>query len=219
MSDLKIVLLGSSGAGKTCLVQRLVTGTFNAKEPSTMGASFLQKSYISRTGETFEFAIWDTAGQERFDSLSTFYTRDAGCAIIVYDITSNSSFSDLDRMFPKLESASQDCFVILVGSKVDMVKDDEKKRKVSFENGLQIAKKYQATFFESSSKTGENIDEIWEKIGEQFLKTTTKKKKKETNKGNKTEENNIIKIDQPSDNEKEKKKKKKKRKEDGGGCC
>ncbi|KAJ3436580.1 ras family-domain-containing protein [Anaeramoeba flamelloides] len=219
MSDLKIVLLGSSGAGKTCLVQRLVTGKFNQKEQSTMGASFLQKSYKSRTGETFEFAIWDTAGQERFDSLSTFYTRDAGCAIIVYDMTSNNSFRDLDRMFPKLESASQGCFVILVGSKVDIVKEDQKKRKVSFENGLQIAKKYQATFFESSSKTGENTDEIWEKIGEQFVKAKTKKKKKEINKENEPQDNNIIKIDQPSDNETEKKKEKKKRKEDGGGCC
>ncbi|KAJ3448660.1 ras family-domain-containing protein [Anaeramoeba flamelloides] len=211
MSDLKIVLLGSSGAGKTCLIQKLVTGTFNQKESSTMGASFQQKSYKSRTGETFEFSIWDTAGQERFDSLSTFYTRDAGCAIVVYDLTSKASFDDLNRMFSKLECASPDCFIVLVGSKLDLILGDEKKRKVSSESGIQIAKKHQASFFESSSKTGEMMEEIWEKIGENFLKTKAKRDKKKIGlqefDSDDNTQSHIIRIEQPENEEFEKKKK------------
>ncbi|KAJ3438667.1 ras family-domain-containing protein [Anaeramoeba flamelloides] len=209
MSDLKIVLLGSSGAGKTCIVQRLINGTFDDKEPTTLGASFLQKKYTSKTGTQFTFAIWDTAGQEKFESLSTFYTRDAGAAIIVYDITSKSTFSSLKRMYNKLNYASEDCFSILVGSKYDLVEKDPDSRKVSVERGLKFAKENRSYFFECSSKTGHNLDEVWEKIGELFIKLLANRSKLA-----KSNSKTKIKIDQPESEDEQSKEETK-----DGGCC
>ncbi|KAJ6232871.1 ras-related protein rab-37 [Anaeramoeba flamelloides] len=196
MSDLKIVLLGITGAGKTCLVKRIVDGTFDDKEPTTLGASFIQKKYTCKTGTQYSFAIWDTAGQEKFESLSTFYTRDAGAAIIVYDITSKSSFDSLKRMYKKLDFASEDCFSILVGSKYDLVENDPNSRKVSVESGEKFAKENNSSFFECSSKTGFKVDDIWEEIGQLFIKLLANR-----NKVAKSNSKPKIKIDQPETDE------------------
>ncbi|KAJ6242893.1 ras family-domain-containing protein [Anaeramoeba flamelloides] len=225
MSQLKIVLLGESGVGKTCLVQKLVYDRFNSQEPSTMGASFLKKKYKNSKGKYYDLAIWDTAGQERFDSLATFYTRDAGCAIIVYDISARVSFEDLDRFVKKLEYADKKCFIVLIGSKLDIIKADPKKRKVSTEEGKQYATNINAIFFESSSKTGENIEEIWNAIGSKYETIQTEKQflrqklNEERNKKwlreqqtLKNSEENNMKIDIN-------KKKKKKNNNSDGGCC
>ncbi|KAJ3445143.1 ras family-domain-containing protein [Anaeramoeba flamelloides] len=185
MADQKIVLLGDSGVGKTCFVHKLVYDRFNSQEPSTMGASFLKKTYEAKGNKIYEFAIWDTAGQERFDSLATFYTRDAGCGIIVFDITSRASFEDLDRLYKKLEYADKRCYSILVGSKLDLVLEEPNLRAITKEEAQQYADKKNSTFFECSSKTGNNIPELWEEIGKQYVRIKQEKKKNKRNKLNK----------------------------------
>ncbi|KAJ3437185.1 ras family-domain-containing protein [Anaeramoeba flamelloides] len=177
MAHLKIVLLGRSGVGKTCLVNKLVYGSFNERETTTIGCGFLKKEYISQEGSHFEFAIWDTAGQERFDSLSTFYTRDAGCALILYDQTSVDSFEEINKFYTKLEFADPDCFSFLVGTKSDLIKKTSD-RKVTKEEAMEAAKKHGSFWLELSSKTGDGVGDLWEQIGDYFLKLLEAKKKK-----------------------------------------
>eukprot|EP00117_Sycon_ciliatum_P016546 scpid50791/ scgid3516/ Ras-related protein Rab-22A; Rab-14 len=84
--EVKLCLLGDTGVGKTCLVLRFVTNTFNENSECTVGASFMTKSMVV-DNKTIKFHIWDTAGQERYRGLAPMYYRGAAAAILVYDIT------------------------------------------------------------------------------------------------------------------------------------
>lgn len=102
--EAKIVVLGSQGVGKTSLLHRFV---FNvaSQHPSTIGASFLTKRVVDvDSGSTVRLQIWDTAGQERFRSISKLYYRGANAALLCYDITSASSFTEMGRWLLELHS-------------------------------------------------------------------------------------------------------------------
>uniref|UniRef100_A0A452YAZ4 Ras-related protein RABF1 n=1 Tax=Aegilops tauschii subsp. strangulata TaxID=200361 RepID=A0A452YAZ4_AEGTS len=89
----KLVLLGDSGVGKSCIVLRFVRGQFDPTSKVTIGASFLSQTLALEDSTTVKFEIWDTAGQERYAALAPLYYRGAGAAIVVYDITSAESFN------------------------------------------------------------------------------------------------------------------------------
>ncbi|XP_065176192.1 ras-related protein Rab-22A-like isoform X2 [Sycon ciliatum] len=89
--EVKLCLLGDTGVGKTCLVLRFVTNTFNENSECTVGASFMTKSMVV-DNKTIKFHIWDTAGQERYRGLAPMYYRGAAAAILVYDITNKVPF-------------------------------------------------------------------------------------------------------------------------------
>ncbi|KAJ3435978.1 rab gtpase [Anaeramoeba flamelloides] len=167
--DLKIILLGESKVGKTTLMIRIIKNEFDNPK-TTIGASYMEKTYEGLDGKNYLFNIWDTAGQEKFDSLSTFYTRDAGCALILYDITDRKSFLELERFFKKLEFADEKVFAILIGTKYDLVAENEELREVSIQEGSEKAKLMNSDFFEISSKTTYNIDKLFERIGSKYLR-------------------------------------------------
>ncbi|KAJ5072705.1 ras family-domain-containing protein [Anaeramoeba ignava] len=177
VADLKIVILGSSLVGKTTLITRIVEGQFVDPE-TTIGASTLLKKYQGMYDSEYTFAIWDTAGQERFDSLAPAYCRGAGCALIVYSLIDRNSFSRLDHYIKMLENANVDRFVILVGTKLDLVQENSKLRKVSLEEGEKKAHQLKAQFFEVSSKTGENVNSIWTTIGKFYERSLIDRGKK-----------------------------------------
>ena len=111
-------------------------------------------------GKKVKLQIWDTAGQHRFQNIIASYYKGSKGIIIFYDITYRESFKDLkswlyeiEKNVPKTESPS----IFLVGNKNDL----EKERKITTEEGEQFAKKYGLTFFESSAKTGKNVDLIF----------------------------------------------------------
>jgi len=121
--DLKLVLLGQPGVGKTCLVYRYLYNTFG-ETISTIGASFAMKK-IESNGRPCNLGIWDTAGQERFDSLSSFYCRGARAAIICFDLTDRASFECLQSKWVKkvLDEAEPGCHICIVGTKLDLVQE------------------------------------------------------------------------------------------------
>jgi len=84
--EVKVVLLGDTGVGKSSLVLRFVTNNFKPYSESTIGASFMSKMIMVQ-GKPIKYQIWDTAGQEKYHSLAPMYYRGAAAAIIVYDIT------------------------------------------------------------------------------------------------------------------------------------
>ncbi|KAI9494819.1 ras family-domain-containing protein [Zychaea mexicana] len=93
--EAKVVVLGATGVGKTSVVIRYVQKTFSASSTSTIGASFMTKK-LTVDDCHVRLQIWDTAGQERFRAMAPMYYRGAQAAILVYDITSEESFSDMN---------------------------------------------------------------------------------------------------------------------------
>jgi len=166
--DLKLVLLGQPGVGKTCLVYRYLYNTFG-ETISTIGASFAMKK-VEVAGRPCNLGIWDTAGQERFDSLSSFYCRGARAAIICFDLTDRSSFECLQNKWIKkvTEEAEQGCHICLVGTKFDLIQSQPGLRAVRQEEVFALASKYSAHVFETSAKVGTGVGEIFERIVEQF---------------------------------------------------
>ena len=93
----KVVLLGESGVGKTCIIARFINNTFEENLISTTGASYAGKTMVfdEYEGKSIKFEIWDTAGQEKYRSLTKIFYKDAGVAILVYDITRKESFDEI----------------------------------------------------------------------------------------------------------------------------
>ena len=95
----KVVLLGESGVGKTCIIARFINNTFEENLISTTGASYAGKTmtFDEYEGKSIKFEIWDTAGQEKYRSLTKISYKDAGAAILVYDITRKESFEEIQK--------------------------------------------------------------------------------------------------------------------------
>ncbi|XP_054707198.1 ras-related protein Rab-22A-like isoform X2 [Uloborus diversus] len=118
--EVKLCVLGDSGVGKSSIVQRFVHNTFNPSVESTIGASFMTKCLLVDDC-TFKFNIWDTAGQERYRSLAPMYYRNAGAAIIVYDVTSHSTFQSVKGWIRELQlHGSSDVVMAIAGNKADL---------------------------------------------------------------------------------------------------
>lgn len=162
--DLKLVLLGQPGVGKTCLVYRYLYNTFG-ETISTIGASFAMKK-VEANGRTCNLGIWDTAGQERFDSLSSFYCRGARAAIICFDLTDRSSFECIQTKWIKkvADEAENGCHICLVGTKADLVQMQIATRAVRKEEVDALAAKHHADVFETSAKAGQGVGDIFQCI-------------------------------------------------------
>ncbi|KAK9234550.1 P-loop containing nucleoside triphosphate hydrolase protein [Lipomyces kononenkoae] len=139
IADAKVVLLGAQGAGKTSLVVRYVHNKFHDNQQSTIGASFLAKKIVV-DGVVVRLQIWDTAGQERFRSMAPMYYRSAACGILCYDITSKSSFNAMHSWLQELkQNLNSDIIIHIVGTKLDLVREDPSRREVPFETCIQYA--------------------------------------------------------------------------------
>jgi small GTP-binding protein len=152
-TSFKVVLLGSSGVGKSSIVQRLVLGTFKQDARMTCGADF--HSYSSTVGdETVKLQIWDTAGQERFRAISKAYFRNAVAAVLVFDISDPETFESLAGWLTDFEHlAAPNAFVLLVANKIDL----EPQRQVGHEEVNAFAERHQLEVIETSAVSGENV--------------------------------------------------------------
>lgn len=160
MREIKLCLLGDSGVGKSSLVLRFVADRFEAHSTATIGASFMSKTF-SLGDETFKYQIWDTAGQEKYKALAPMYYRGAAAAIVVYDVTLESSFESVKRWVKELEQLGPEGIVIAIaGNKIDL-KDQ---REVSKEIGEKYAESIGAVFAEVSALTSHNVNYIFEEI-------------------------------------------------------
>jgi len=132
---------------------------FEFQEP-TIGAAFLTQT-ITIDNTTVKFEIWDTAGQERYRSLAPMYYRGATSAIIVYDITSPSSFEGAKSWVKELQRRGDPhCVIALAANKADLDNEEEpqkSKRKVSKEEGNAYAQEQGIIHMQTSAKTGMNI--------------------------------------------------------------
>mmetsp|Transcript_35328 Transcript_35328/g.65926 ORF Transcript_35328/g.65926 Transcript_35328/m.65926 type:complete len:195 (-) Transcript_35328:10-594(-) len=164
----KLVLLGDSAVGKSCLVVRFVRDEFFEFQEPTIGAAFLTQT-VTLDDATVKFEIWDTAGQERYRSLAPMYYRGAAAAIVVFDITKKDSFNGAKSWVKELQRRGDPNVVIaLAGNKADM----ESKRKVQTEEAQQYAQDSDIIYMETSAKTALNVRNLFVEIAKKLPKTT-----------------------------------------------
>ncbi|VDO99663.1 unnamed protein product [Soboliphyme baturini] len=163
----KLLLIGDSGVGKTCILYRFSDDAFNTTFISTIGIDFKIKT-IELNGKKIKLQIWDTAGQERFHTITTSYYRGAMGIMLVYDITNPRSFDNIAKWLRNIDEVTcrEDVEKMLLGNKCDM----GDKRMVSKERGEQIAKEHCIKFLETSAKANVNIDKAFYDLAEAVLK-------------------------------------------------
>lgn len=160
----KVIVIGNSGVGKTCIVRRYVDNLFSQSFITTIGIDFkIQK--VIRDDKHIKLQIWDTAGQERFRTITASYYRGCDAVILVYDVTDRDSFESVSGWALGLSGhVDEKCIVkVLVGNKMD----NEKGRRVTYSEGATLAKKMGIPFFECSSKLplpDGNIPKIFDAI-------------------------------------------------------
>lgn len=164
----KLLLIGDSGVGKTCILFRFSDDAFNSTFISTIGIDFKIKT-IELHGKKIKLQIWDTAGQERFQTITTSYYRGAMGIMLVYDITQSSSFGNINKWLRNIEDhATDNVAKLILGNKCDM----DARRVVPTEQGEQLAKSKGLKFLETSAKANINIDRAFTMIAEDILQKT-----------------------------------------------
>lgn len=164
----KLLLIGDSGVGKSSLLLRFTSDSFDTLPP-TVGVDFRLKK-MTVEGKRVKLAIWDTAGQERFRTLTSAYYRGAQGVILVYDVTRRETFTDLSDVWLKeldLYSTYQDCVKMVVGNKVDK----ENERVVSKQEGINFARQHKCIYLECSAKTRINVENCFEELVVKIMDT------------------------------------------------
>ncbi|ELP94208.1 hypothetical protein EIN_186350 [Entamoeba invadens IP1] len=160
--NIKLILVGDSGVGKTSIVSRYVNDTYNGKEQPTIGVDFLSRA-VDIDGKTFHFAIWDTAGDEKYDSLTRLYYRFAAGVFIVFSINDTTSFSKVETWIERVLSVEKNAQLVIIGNKSDLRKEDPPTQQlVPIDQILNIGVKYECPVIEVSALTGENVPQMFQ---------------------------------------------------------
>ena len=196
----KILIIGDSRVGKTCLIQRYANGIFKEDYITTVGLDFHTKQEMINN-LTVSIKLWDTAGQERFKALTPSFFRNAEGVVLAYDVTNSESFDNLKSWINSIKTNlfEKNIFIpiIIIGNKIDL----EDMRDISKDIANKFAKENNFKYFETSAKTGEGVDEAFRDLVNQILANSDKNEEA-------TRERKSVKIE---DNQVDKQKKK--------GCC
>ena len=166
ISHFKLVLLGDTAVGKSCLVVRFVRDEFFEFQEPTIGAAFLTQT-VTLDSATVKFEIWDTAGQERFRTITSAYYRGADGIVMVYDVTSRETFDHVSDWLNEVDKyANEGTCKLLVGNKSDM---DGKQVEPS--EAQEYAETLQIPCIETSAKSAENVEAAFVKMASELIKT------------------------------------------------
>ena len=184
-ASFKVVMLGSSGVGKTAIVERITKEQFNGVHVPTVGAQYI--SLPMKVDEhVVRIELWDTAGQEVFRSLVGFYSRDAKGVFLVADVTNDMTIEDLSKWTKFIKENTTDAEVILFGNKTDLIE----KRNVKSKSLHEYAEKNGYAFYEGSAKTGQNVFDAFSLLSQNLFK-----KYKETNEPEKEDSVDLMKVE------------------------
>jgi small GTP-binding protein len=153
--SLKLVIVGDSGVGKTCILLRYVRNVFDPDTQTTLGVEFMTK-IVETEKHRIQLQLWDTAGQELFRSVTRGYYRGAAGAFVVFDLTNHETFDHITRWLCDVrEVARSDVVSLLIGNKLDL----EERRDVTREEAEKVAQANKMLYFETSAKTGQQLAE------------------------------------------------------------
>ncbi|CAK8695573.1 unnamed protein product [Clavelina lepadiformis] len=193
----KVVMIGDSGVGKTCVIRRFIDNEFSYNFVATIGIDFKIRM-MNVNGKYVKVQIWDTAGQERFRSITTAYYRGAKGVIIMYDITNQKSFENVTKWIVNFSRwAEDDVERLLIGNKCDK----EDMRLVERIEGEQLAKQSEMMFSETSAKDDVNVDHAFMQLLTKIIDKETKANKIKNEGINKTKtEDKAIVLDRKTSN-------------------
>ena len=157
INELKLILVGDGGVGKTTFVKRHLTGEFEKKYIATIGVEVHPMEFTTSKGK-IKFNVWDTAGQEKLAGLKDGYYIDAHCAIIMFDVTSRITYKNVPKWHRDITRiCGENIPIVLVGNKVD-----EKNRKVKAKQIL-YARKHGLQYFDISAKSNYQFEKpfVW----------------------------------------------------------
>ncbi|KAJ3097172.1 GTP-binding protein of the rab [Phlyctochytrium bullatum] len=160
----KLLLIGDSGVGKSCLLLRFADDTYTESYISTIGVDFKIRT-IELEGKTVKLQIWDTAGQERFRTITSTYYRGAHGIIVVYDVTDQDTFNNVKQWLQEIDRyASEGVNKLLVGNKSDLVA----KKVVDYNAAKEFADQLQIPFLETSAKNSSNVEQAFLTMAKQI---------------------------------------------------
>ncbi|KAK1356451.1 GTP-binding protein YPTM2 [Heracleum sosnowskyi] len=153
----KLLLIGDSGVGKSCLLLRFADDSYLDSYISTIGVDFKIRT-VEQDGKTIKLQIWDTAGQERFRTITSSYYRGAHGIIVVYDVTDQESFNNVKQWLSEIDRyASESVNKLLVGNKCDLTSQ----KVVSTETAQAFADEIGIPFMETSAKSATNVEQAF----------------------------------------------------------
>ncbi len=162
----KILTIGESGVGKTCILRRFVENKFFKTHLATIGIDFRTKA-IKVYGKDIKLKIWDTAGQERYHNITNQIFKGSDGIILVFDVTEDNSFSKIQDWIEQVKSnvSQKEISLILIGNKCDI-----EERVISKEKGKELAKILNIDYYETSALNGTGINEAFEGITKTIMK-------------------------------------------------
>ena len=166
----KVVLVGDSGVGKTCIIQRYVNDKYNENTESTSASTYTCKVVdYKKYNKSITFDIWDTAGQELYRALAKNFYLNASIGILVYDIRRKESFESIkDYWYEQLKiSGEENMIFAVVGNKCDLFQEEQVQKK----EGEKFAESIGAVFKLTSCKESIGVDELFEECGKKYLES------------------------------------------------
>ncbi|KAI3803901.1 hypothetical protein L1987_32065 [Smallanthus sonchifolius] len=153
----KLLLIGDSSVGKSCLLLRFADDSYVDSYISTIGVDFKIRT-VEQDGKTIKLQIWDTAGQERFRTITSSYYRGAHGIIIVYDVTEMESFNNVKQWLSEIDRyANESVGKLLVGNKCDLVEN----KVVDIQTPKAFADELGIPFLETSAKDSVNVEQAF----------------------------------------------------------
>ncbi|OAG30734.1 Ras-related protein Rab-1A [Nematocida sp. ERTm5] len=166
----KILVVGSSGVGKTCILLRYTDSIYKETYGTTIGVDFKMKNIVIND-KAVKLQLWDTAGQERFRTITSSYYRNANGILLVFDISDEDSFNDLKGWISEISNnINNNIIIFILANKIDT-----NTVKVSDEDISNFINKYKTDniniigYNKVSAKTGEGIDSSFKTIAESIM--------------------------------------------------
>ncbi|MDF1539354.1 MAG: GTP-binding protein [Candidatus Thorarchaeota archaeon] len=167
----RVVLLGEATVGKTSLLRRYTENSFDEEYKQTIGTTFASTDVNitddKGTNRVVRLVIWDMGGQATYKELRRQYMKGASAAIIVYDVTQPESFMAMNTWYQSFREVCPNSIAIICANKVDL----QGKRMVPVEPGQMLRDWFQAAYYETSAKTGDNVNEVFTRVAEEVFRS------------------------------------------------
>ena len=171
--EIKLIILGDTGVGKTSIINRYIENKFTDNIPSTVGSNYIGKN-LERGDKQYVLNIWDTTGQEKYRSVTKLFVQDSKIVVLVYSINSKESFNVLDIWYKQvLDICGENIIIAIVGNKTDLFDQNEYEDNelVSEEEGKKYATDKNALFKLVSAKIDrKGINSLFDELLDEYIK-------------------------------------------------